>query len=104
MQTYGSVPRHAINPAIKTAFDAGVVELPDRRGAQEGGHHTGINRAVVIEGAVQGYQHVLVTSVVTDAPDEAASRDVCAIKELQIDFTAVFDVDALCARQRRADG
>jgi hypothetical protein len=51
----------------------------------------------VIEGAIEGYQHVFVTPVVAYALDEAASRNFPAIEEPQIYDTTVFDVDALCS-------
>src|ERR1700679_2742178 len=84
-----------MKPAIKGAFDAGIVEPSHRRRVQEGGHRPGINLAVVIEGAVQGYQHVFVAPIVAYAIDEAASRNICALKGRQIDLAPVFDEDVL---------
>src|ERR1700674_1893868 len=84
-----------MKPAIKGAFDAGIVEPSHRRRVQEGGHRPGINLAVVIEGAVQGYQHVFIAPIVAYAIDEATSRDICALKWRQIDLAAIFDEDAL---------
>jgi hypothetical protein len=58
---------------------------------------------MVIEGAIQGYQHVFVAAVVAYALDEAALRNFPAIEEPQIYVTTVFDVDALCSQYRRTE-
>ena len=87
-----------MNAAIKIAFDAHVVELSHRGSVQEGGHCISVNLTVVIERAIQRYQHIFITPVVAYASDEAASHNVCAIKGLQINFTTVFDKYALGLR------
>ena len=90
-----------MRPAIETAFDRGVVITAHRFCRHERRDRPAVDLAVVIEGAIQGYQHVFVARIVAHAPDETASRDdVCAIKRSQIDFAAIFDVNALCARYR----
>jgi hypothetical protein len=70
-----------MNSAIKTAFDADVVESSHRGSVQEGRYCAGIDFAVVIEGAIQGYQHVFVAPILAYAIDEAASGDICAIEK-----------------------
>jgi hypothetical protein len=92
-----SILRHSVLPAIKLALDACVVETTHRIRCKKCRHRITVNLAVVIELAIQGYQHVRIALVVAHSIDETASRDVCVVKVLQIDFTAVFDEGALCA-------
>ena len=89
-----------MRPTIEAAFNRGIVITSHRFCRHECRDCPAVDLAVMIERTVQGYQHVLVGAIVAHAPDEAASGDVCAIKKFQIDFTAVFDIDALCLRCR----
>jgi hypothetical protein len=52
----------------------------------------------VVEGAVQRYEHIFVALVVTHTLDKAASGYVGAVKRLQINFAAIFYIDALRTR------
>jgi hypothetical protein len=93
--------RSAIERPIRAgALDLLIVELAHRRRRHELVECRRRQFAIVIVGAAEIDEHVALRLVVADALNEAAPRCVCAGERLQVDDTAVLDVDCFRTRGR----
>lgn len=84
----------AIVRAVRArSFDVCIIIAAHRRGIEKCRDDALRNFAIVVISRAKLNNHVLVLRIVAETVDEAAPGNVLARKRLQIDGTAIFDID-----------